>query len=86
VENLVEQLRRPKLAMLRLARRIASSAHGLNGVHAARTAMVVPGSGKSSFSRMLKELASVQVLGPQIVWSIRPAICTGVSSQWEQRL
>jgi len=64
VENLVAQLRRPKLAMLRLARRIASSARGLNGVHAARIAMVVPRSGKNSSRRWLKELASVHGLGP----------------------
>jgi len=60
----VEQLRRPKLAMLRLVRRIASSARGLNGVDAVRIAMVVPRSGKNSSRRWPKELASVQALGP----------------------
>jgi len=69
----VEQLRRPKLAMLRLARRIAFSARGPNGVDAARIATVVPRSGKSSSRTWLKELASVQELGPWIVWSISPA-------------
>jgi len=69
----VEQLRRPKLAMLRLARRIAISARGLNGVDAARIATVVPRSGKNSSRMWLKELENVQVLGRWIVWSIRPA-------------